>query len=299
MKVGFWKRGLLYLGRAILLVYLLIAAGSFLFFNQLMFHPPAPHCSEPFKKQLIELNAADGNRISAVHFKTEGPSKTLIYSHGNAEDIWDRAWMLSLFQKNGFSVLAYDYPGYGMSTGRPSERGVYAAAEAAYRYLTEEAGVSPEDIIIYGRSIGSGPSCYLAQMHPSVGGLILECGFSSITRVVTRVRILPFEAFPNIRRIGDIHCPVLFIHGDNDEIVPFSHAQKMFERANEPKYRFWVQGGNHADLEGCAGEAYWESLKNFLQTLPPPSRSAKEEKAEPSEDAAPESAASNEFTPTL
>ena len=282
MKVGFWKRGLLYLGRAILLVYLLIAAGSFLFFNQLMFHPPAPHCSEPFKKQLIELNAADGNRISAVHFKTEGPSKTLIYSHGNAEDIWDRSWMLSLFQKNGFSVLAYDYPGYGMSTGRPSERGVYAAAEAAYRYLTEEAGVSPEDIIIYARSICSGPSCYLAQMHPSVGGLILECGFSSITRVVTRVRILPFEAFPNIRRIGDIRCPVLFIHGDRDNIVPFSHAQKMFERANEPKYRFWVPGGDHADLEGCAGEAYWESLKNFIQTLPPP-----------------ESAGNNEFTPTI
>ena len=71
MKVGFWKRGLLYLGRAILLVYLLIAAGSFLFFNQLMFHPPAPHCSEPFKKQLLELNAADGNRILLIEQQLE------------------------------------------------------------------------------------------------------------------------------------------------------------------------------------------------------------------------------------
>ncbi len=270
MKVGFWKRGLFHLGRAVLLIYFLLGAGSWFFLNDLMFHPPALHSSEPFKKQLIELNSSDGNRISAIHLKTEGPSKTLIYSHGNAEDIWDRAWMLTRFREHGLSVLAYDYPGYGMSSGHPDEQSVYTAAEAAYRYLTEKAGVRPEDIIIYGRSIGSGPSCYLAQMHPEVGGLVIECGFTSITRVVTRIRIYPFDAFPNIRRIGDISCPVLFIHGDRDEIVPFSHAQQMYERANDPKYCYWVPGGDHANLEGCAGEAYWESLEKFVQTLPPP-----------------------------
>lgn len=282
MRVRFWKKRaeprsglslfqkhLLYIGRLAVLFYLLILMGTYLFLNALMFHPPPLRSSEPFKRQLIELPSNDGNQISALHLKAAGNAKTLLYSHGNGEDIWDRSSMLSLYQENGYSVLAYDYPGYGLSSGRPSERSVYAAAEAAWLYLTQEAGVAPEDIILYGRSIGSGPSCYLAWKYPA-GGLVIESGFTSVTRVVTRIKLLPFDAFPNIRRISKIQCPVLFFHGERDEVVPFSHAQQMYERANDPKYCYWVPGGDHANLEGCAGEAYWESLEKFVQTLPPP-----------------------------
>ena len=281
MRVRFWKKRaeprsglslfqkhLLYIGRLAVLFYLLILMGTYLFLNALMFHPPPLRSSEPFKRQLIELPSNDGNQISALHLKAAGNAKTLLYSHGNGEDIWDRSSMLSLYQENGYSVLAYDYPGYGLSSGRPSERSVYAAAEAAWLYLTQEAGVAPEDIILYGRSIGSGPSCYLAWKYPA-GGLVIESGFTSVTRVVTRIKLLPFDAFPNIRRISKVRCPVLFFHGERDEVVPFSHGRKLYKRAREPKRHCWVPGADHAHVVEWAGERYWETLKDFTESLQP------------------------------
>lgn len=251
--------------RILLFVYLLIVGGSYLFLDKLMFHPPVDRSSEPFKKELFTLEART-NQISCLHLKSPGATRTLLYSHGNAEDIWSRSWILSRYATNGLSVLAYDYPGYGQSTGSPTEEGVYQAAESAYRYLTEQCHLRPEEILIYGRSIGSGPSHYLAEKYP-VGGLIIECGFTSITRVVTRLKIIPFDAFPNINRIEHIHCPVLFFHGEADETVPFSHGKQMFARAHAPKYKLWIPGCDHANIPQIAGEQYWETLKEFVKNL--------------------------------
>lgn len=256
---------LLTTAKVLVCLYLLAVLVVFFFLNQLMFHPHQTRASELLKKQMIILDSTVGP-ITCLYLKNENAPKTIIYSHGNAEDVADRVWSFATFTNNGLSVLAYDYPGYGLSPGKPTEAGVYAAADAAYTYLTEKCNVKPEEIIVYGRSIGSGPSCYLAEKHP-VGGLILECGFTSITRTVTRIRIVPTDAFPNINRIQNIRCPILFLHGEEDSIVPFSHAQKMYAAAHEPKYKLWIPGCDHANIIQFIGTNYDKTISDFLKTI--------------------------------
>lgn len=119
----------------------------------------------------------------------------------------------------------YEYTGFGESNGRlPGEQSLYDDIETVYLYLTENLNISPDNIILYGRSIGSGPTSYLAEKYP-VAGAILHSGLSSALRVVFNLRwTLPFDKFPNIDRMANINCPVYIIHGKRDEIVPFYHA---------------------------------------------------------------------------
>jgi|GEM_PF-77266 len=228
--------------------------------NSMMFHPHAPTYSWDDPHVVNIGTAADP--IAAMWLPNAETNKVFLYSHGNAEDIGDLAGVLQGFQRAGFSVLCYDYPGYGLSAGKPTEKSVYASAETAYCFLTERRKIAPSDIIVLGRSIGSGPACYLAEKFP-VGGLVVEAGFTSAPRVLTRIRILPFDPFPNIRRIPNIDCPVLFIHGTADDVVPFSHGKALFEAAYKPKEHLWVEGAGHDDLMLVLGDDYFKALDRF------------------------------------
>ena len=149
---------------------------------------------------------------------------TFIVSHGNAEDIYlVESWLHSYFLKQvNVNCVVYEYTGFGESNGRlPKDRFLYDDIETVYLYLTENLNIDPDTIILYGRSIGSGPSCFLAEKFP-VGGLILHAGFMSALRVFFNLRwTLPIDKFPNIKRMPNISCPVYIIHGKRDEIVPF------------------------------------------------------------------------------
>ena len=246
-------------------LYVLIGFVCWLQLDSMMFHPQDTVFPEQLKEQLFELEW-NGEKISCLHLKNENASKTILYSHGNAEDIASRNWIFQEYVKNGFSVMAYDYPGYGFSSGRPTEAGVYGAADAAYLYLTEKLGIRPADIVVYGRSIGSGPSHYLAEKYP-VGGLVIECGFTSIVRVGVHYPIFPFDAFPNINRIRNIHCPVLYFHGEQDTTVPFWHGEKMYSLANEPKQCLWIPNCGHSNIIQTVPEDYWKTLKDFINNL--------------------------------
>jgi len=198
--------------------------------------------------------------ISAI-LKTNAPSqKIVLFSYGNAEDAGDIRHLLEAFERAGINAMAYDYPGYGLSHGKPTEKTVYAAADAAYRYLTEQGGYQPENIIVVGRSIGSGPATYLAAKYP-VGGLVILSGFTSMPRVVTGARLLPTDPFPNISRIGSISAPKLFIHGTDDRTISISHGKKLYDKASEPKQNVWVEGAGHNDVVDVMGE------DQFIKTI--------------------------------
>ena len=169
---------------------------------------------------------------------------TILFSHGNAEDLGDLSGHLEQFRQHGFSAIAYDYSGYGTSSGKPTERAARLNVEAVYDYLVTKRGIAPDRIIIWGRSIGSGPSVHLAANRPAAG-LVIECGFVSAFRVLTRVRLLPFDRFDNLRALERVTCPVLIIHGTDDEIIPFWHGQRLFDTAREPKSRLWVERAGH------------------------------------------------------
>jgi fermentation-respiration switch protein FrsA (DUF1100 family) len=165
-------------------------------------------------------------------------------------------------KNHGFSVLAYDYHGYGTSQGKPSEENCYRDIDAAYDYLTVTLKVPPNRILLLGRSVGSGPAVDLAARKP-VGGLILESAFTSAFRVFAIGYLIPGDRFRNIDKIAKVTCPVLVVHGRDDEIVPFAHGQQLFAAANEPKRCLWVDGGNHNDLPEIGGKRYDQALKDF------------------------------------
>ncbi|MGY2717799.1 abhydrolase domain-containing protein 17 [Thermostichus sp. MS-CIW-19] len=217
---------------------------------------------------IFKLTTADGLQISAVYLPNPEATYTLLYSHGNAEDLGDILPRLAGLQQGGFAVLAYDYRGYGTSEGIPSEAAAYKDIEAAYAYLVEQ-GIPPERILVYGRSVGGGPSVYLAAQKP-VGGLILESTFVTAFRVLTRIPLLPFDRFDNLSRIAQINCPLLILHGTQDRLIPFWHAEALYQAARDPKRLVPIEGADHNNLLQVAGERYLPILHQFVAELVDP-----------------------------
>jgi fermentation-respiration switch protein FrsA (DUF1100 family) len=255
--------------RALLLV--LIAYAGFavliwLFAERLIFLPPRERYARG--EEILLLPRAGGGTVAAVHLRNPGARYTILFSHGNAENIVQGMDFLERMRDAGFSVLAYDYSGYGLSTGRPSERAAYADAEAAYDYLTRE-GVPADRVILHGRSLGGAVAADLAARRPAAG-LVLESTFTSAFRVVRPYPILPFDRFRTEAKLPRVRTPVLVIHGTDDEVIAFWHGQRLYARAAGPKQRLWVQGATHNDLAWVAGERYWTALRAFADGLGTP-----------------------------
>lgn len=252
--------------RICILVFVLplaIAAGCI---DSIMFHPDA--CRGGYRETTagyVDIGT-NGVRIAAVVRGPERGKKALIRCHGNAEDMVGTLWALRHLADQGYTVAAVDYPGYGLSDGSPDEKGCYRNVHRLYDWLIEKRGFKPEDIIVDGFSIGTGPAVELAATKP-VGGLVLEAPFLSAPRVVTKIRILPVDPFPNLKMIKDVKCPVLVIHGTNDRIVPYSHGKELFGLAREPKRFVPVDGGDHNNFPAVMGiDEYLREIKNFADS---------------------------------
>lgn len=228
---------------------------------------PRPPLSYGETEDLVWLSLPDGRRVAATYLPHPGTRQVVLYSHGNYEDLGDIRPFLELIHRQGFSVFAYDYPGYGLSEGEPTEASCLAATLAAYRHLREVRGYEAQQIIAHGRSLGGGPALWLATQEP-LGGLVLESTFTSAYRVVTRVRLLPADIFDNIGRASQVRCPVLVLHGEDDLTVPLWHGQKLFAALPEPKVGLWLPGG-HNDLLATSEALYWEGYLRFLNSLLP------------------------------
>jgi len=212
--------------------------------------------------EIIKLNSAPDVQISAIHIPNPAATYTILYSHGNGEDLGDTRSFLRLLRSLGFAVFAYDYRGYGTSQGKPTERGTYEDINAAYNYLTQSLAIPPSQIIAYGRSLGGGPAVDLATRKP-VAGLVLESTFITTFRVRTHIPIVPFDKFDNLGKIKNVRCPVLIIHGTQDLVIPFAHGQKLYAAAGEPKRFLQVNGAGHNDLISVAGSDYGKAMQDF------------------------------------
>lgn len=237
---------------------------TYLAADRMIFVPPPATYGD--SGEVLKLRTADGVLISAMYLPNPAADHTLLYSHGNAEDLGGVHPLLLRLREIGFSVLAYDYRGYGTSEGRASERGAYADIDAAYAYLTTTLGTPPARIIAYGRSVGSGPAVDLAARR-SIGGLVVESAFTTAFRVVTRVPLLPVDKFRNIDKIGRVGCPILVMHGRADEIVPFAHGEALLRAAPEPKRFLWVEGAGHNDFWFVAGRQAARALVEFAALI--------------------------------
>ena len=220
--------------------------------------------------QEVWLTSADGTKIHAWYLPCDGATGAIHFSHGNGGNLSHRETGIHRL-RDSFrrSVLIYDYPGYGHSEGRPSEAGVYAAAEAAWDWLK---GKYAEDrIVLFGESLGGGVAVELATRH-DCAGLVLFSTFESLPKAAkAMIPWLPCETlmsnrFDNAAKLPRIHRPVFIAHGDVDEVIPFGHSQRLFELANEPK-RFRARlGGTHNmpfDPEIC------EEARKFIEAKAP------------------------------
>ncbi|AFZ17843.1 alpha/beta hydrolase [Allocoleopsis franciscana] len=250
--------------RSLIFIYTFFCLYVFFFADGKIFLPQPSSYADT--RDILKVTTHDQIQLSAVYLPNPASQYTIVYIHGNAEDLGDIQPVLQSLQKIGFSVFAYDYRGYGTSQGKPSERHAYQDIEVVYNYLVRQLGVPPRRIIAFGRSVGGGSAVDLAARQP-LAGLILESSFISAFRVILPFPILPFDKFPNLDKIKKVKCPVLIMHGKADEVIPFQHGQKLFAAAHEPKLSFWVDEASHNDLMWVAGEQYAANLRKFAQLV--------------------------------
>ncbi|MFC2074702.1 alpha/beta hydrolase [Bdellovibrionota bacterium] len=196
-------------------------------------------------------------------------SPTVLFFHGNAGNISHRLQNAKFLVDAGLSVLMIDYRGYGKSEHREiTENGLYEDARACWNFLTKKKKIRSENIIIFGRSMGSAVATQLATEH-KCHGLILEGSFTSLKEMAHRlVPILPVEIlfdtkFLNIEKISKIKLPKLFLHAEEDEICPISLARNLFEAAPEPKMFKALIGANHNNTYLINTESYVQLIVDF------------------------------------
>lgn len=250
--------------RLFLFVYVGMLIFAFGCADQIIFQPPQAGYEE--SSELIKIETDDGELICAYHLTDPDAKYTILLSHGNAEDIGIDRFINEMFREHGYNVFAYDYRGYGLSEGKPSEANSYEDIEAAYNYLVTVLEARPDRIISLGRSVGSGPATYLASKQ-KVAALILESPFVSAFDVMPIGKLMPFDKFNNLARIDKINCPVLIVHGTADRVIPFEHSQKLLAAAKEPKMNLWVDSAGHNELYSVAGEDYWQALEKLTDTI--------------------------------
>jgi hypothetical protein len=219
----------------------------------------------------VAFTAADGVKLHGWLIPGRTPT-TLLYSHGNAGNISDRVRIARLLaDRLDAGVFMYDYRGYGRSAGAPTEAGLVRDAIAARVALLGE-GVAEEHIVYYGRSLGAAVTVDLALAH-APRAVVLESPFASVRTMANAV--LPGAGFlfrtrwDSVGKISRLRAPLLVIHGDADEVVPYAQGRAVFAAAPEPKTFFTIRGGRHYDMDATWSE-YWAAWRAFLSALPTP-----------------------------
>lgn len=227
---------------------------------------PIPHPDDNSLDVLL-VDTKHGNKIVAFYLKNPYARLTLLYSHGNAADLGQLYDLFVQLKVNlRVNLMGYDYSGYGASTGKPSESSTYADIEAIYECLETKYGVGQEDVILYGQSVGSGPTLHLAAKLPRLRGVVLHSGILSGLRVLCHVKFsFCFDIYKNINKIKKVKCPVLVIHGTEDDVVNWLHGNRLWKMARESYEPLWIKGGGHCNLELYPD--YIRHLCKFIQEM--------------------------------
>ncbi|TNN78139.1 Protein ABHD17C [Liparis tanakae] len=206
-----------------------------------------------------------GNKVGCMYIRCAPNARfTVLFSHGNAVDLGQMSsFYIGLGTRINCNIFSYDYSGYGVSTGKPSEKNLYADIDAAWHALRSRYGISPENIILYGQSIGTVPTVDLASRF-ECAAVVLHSPLTSGMRVAfpDTKKTYCFDAFPNIEKVSKIPSPVLIIHGTEDEVIDFSHGLALFERCPKAVEPLWVEGAGHNDIELYS--QYLERLRRFI-----------------------------------
>ncbi len=222
----------------------------------------------------VRLTTEDGVRIHAFFLPWTSASRAILFLHGNAGNASHRLPNAAELMRLGSHVLLLDYRGYGLSEGSPNESGVYADARAGLAYLADEIGIPERRTVVFGRSLGGAVAVDLVQDR-AIAGLILESTFPSLSAMTaklfgTALASLAPSRFDSTHKITRLQAPLLFFHGDRDEIVPYDLGQQLFDAAPEPKAFETIRGAGHNDTIQVGGRPYFERIRRFLDEVAPP-----------------------------
>ena len=218
----------------------------------------------------VSLKTEDGETLHAWWVPAARPRGTVLLLHGNAGNISHRIDYAHMFRALDYHTLLVDYRGYGRSTGNPSEEGTYRDAQAAWQWLRDR-GTAEREIVLFGESLGGGVASWLAVRY-APRALVLASSFTSIPDLGAEVypflpvrRISRFS-YNTLERLASVKAPVLVIHSPGDELIPFTHGQRLYEAAREPKAFLEVSGGHNSGFVFMRSE-WVKALGVFLDGL--------------------------------
>jgi fermentation-respiration switch protein FrsA (DUF1100 family) len=241
----------------------------FIFFPQSHFDFKPEEFRLPYKDAYFDTE--DGEKLHGWLFQSAEGGPVILHCHGNAGNISHRLDLVQPFLKRGFSLFLFDYRGFGKSSGRPSETGLYRDGIAAWTFLVAKEKIAPERIVLHGHSIGAAVAIEVA-LQKQVRGVIIESPFTSTKHMA---RTMPLFAlfspllpahYNNLEKIPRVSAPKLIVHGDQDEIVPFYMGQQVLEAAGDPKSFLPVKGAGHNDVFLVGGEKYFEAFAEFARS---------------------------------
>ncbi len=233
--------------------------------RSLIYFPDESRPATPSGAQSLQLSTADGETIEAWYWQGTRPLDVLLF-HGNAGHRGHRLVWARRIRSMGYGVMLPDYRGYGGSTGSPSEEGLYQDGEACMAWLKENGRPVP---VLFGSSLGCGVAVEMARRHEAPV-LVLQSGYTSMTDVggaaypFLPTRLLLKDRFDNLDKIGDVKCPLLCLHGEDDDIIPMKFGRRLYEAAHQPKR--WVQLADtgHNDMWDAPDDGYWAAVSAFL-----------------------------------
>ena len=258
---------------AVLAAYLLVCLLAFVFQRHLIYFPVRwseaearrwnPGCEE------VRIPVSDGIVLHGWLLRKEDAPWTVIVFHGNAGNLSFHQATLEPFRALGLQAILFDYRGYGLSTGSPTEAGLIRDGEAVAGHVEERLGVRPERVVYFGQSLGAGVATRLAVRRPP-GRLILESAWDSLAAVARHhyfwlpAGLLLRDRFDSGAVIGRVSCPVLFLHPGEDEIVPVRLGRALYERAREPKRFILLPGAHHNDSFDLRMQEHMDAIREFL-----------------------------------
>jgi len=261
-----------FINTVMLLNCLIIMAGCSNIVNQFAFYPDTkniiPVEQLPAGVEEVFITTGDDVMLQAYYAASKGSGKILIFFHGNAGNISHRIHDIGNLKNCGISVLGVSYRGYGKSSGKPSEKGIYTDGAAALDYAIQTLGYSLDNIIIFGRSIGTTVAVHLAQ-DKDIAGLILITPLTS-AKAQAKAQGLGFlsflagNAFDNLSKISHIKCPLLVIHGTDDKILSFSMGRDIYDQAPVEKRLVIIERAGHNNLSQMNPEKYWGAIADFI-----------------------------------
>lgn len=217
----------------------------------------------------VWMDCEDGVRIHGLWWSEPEGAPVILFLHGNAQEVYSWSLVQQELAPVGCRLLLIDYHGYGKSGGESHEAGLYLDGKASMRWL-HERGVEDPDIVVFGKSLGGGLACEIAQGR-ELKALVLESTFTSLKRVARK--LFPFlppgvplgEVYDSISKLPSARCPVLVIHGEMDELIPVGEGLDLYAAAPEPKELYLVPGAGHNDVSMVAGQAYARRIAGFLE----------------------------------